>query len=140
MNIGSALAKGKKALTNVFSAGASLYTQAPRTMGQAVGQAIVAPIENRRIQQDSQTDRLMQDRQMKTNPQSAVRYAERSANNQESFGRSLQENRKKAVVGTLGTIGMLYSPSFTKAPGVTGKAVSKAAQLENQAHEGCTNT
>lgn len=136
MNVSKTLAKGKKALTNVFSAA----TQAPRTMGQGVGAAIVAPFENRRLQTEAQTDRSMQDRTSKTDPQTSQRYADRTANNQEAFGRSLQQSRKKAVVGTLGTMATLYAAKAPKPTNILAKSrlttplpkVSKATQLKSK--------
>lgn len=89
--------------------------QAPQRLGEGLGQVIKSPFENRRLQQERETDSVLQEildrRASRTNDpeqlaqlsQQGQRIAQRGANQQANFGRELEKGFEDTVKGGVGT-------------------------------------
>lgn len=90
---------------------AGAITEGPRVFGRSIGQAIIKPIENRRIARDTETDRLMSDMLARQAQRSISRpiqnqlyakagqYAQRSANIQKNQADIQRQAQKDALSG-----------------------------------------
>lgn len=118
----------------VIRSAVNAFAEYPRAMGRGVGQAIVAPIEQRRLNKEAETDFLLQ----KTlNSQSkralnsgdankarqlsnrSAQIANRTATNFEKFGANVGDARRDTTAGTVGTMIQLLGGK-----GLTGKAAA----------------
>ncbi len=106
------------------------YSQAPKQLGTAVGTAVTAPIELRRLNTEADTSRKLEDtfrelskkalkegniERARKLSQQAGNFGQRTGGQYEEYGKNIDQQRGNAVAGTAGTVLQLLGANKLKA-------------------------